>query len=90
MEKRICGISAGIWVYIILISLSCGLISFLTPYQCDDLYFKLRYEAFPDIRDYITYSYMTKNGRLADLSTYFMISMVPPWLFSLLCGCIVV
>lgn len=89
MEKRICGISAGIWVYIILISLSCGLISFLTPYQCDDLYFKLRYEAFPDIRDYITYSYMTKNGRLADLSTYFMISMVPPWLFSLLCGVMV-
>lgn len=88
-SKRFFNVSNIEIIYIFVIATFCGLMSYLTPYQCDDLWFKLRYETFPNLWDYVSYSYTTTNGRLADLSTYFMVSICPPWLFSVLCGLMV-
>ncbi len=78
-------------IVMLMCSLVCGLMVYLTPWQMDDLAYSIQYRAeimsgsfsFSRLWDFIVWHWQYVNGRIGDKTLLFWLAMAPKWLLSL-------
>ncbi len=77
----------NLWIVGAIASLVYGLLSYLVPFQLDDIWYAGLRDRFGGYMEIMQFHWLEQNGRLGNLLCPFLIGELPKWLFAIAVGC---